>query len=323
MTLAVPLLALVLLAPPGRPTRLEQGLRLFTSGDVEAALRTLDAAAQEGGDAVTLEQVHLLRAQCFAARQDFALAEEAFALALEANPEASLDATRVDPTVVTLLGAVRARLRGTLSVATRPAGAEVVVDDRAAVVGPVSLLMGVGRHHVEARWPDGEVAGADVLVRPRHEVRLEYVRAAGRGAPRALTPEPRAPGAITDFRFAAEFPVAAAVAPLVALELTGGVEFGSFRATVAVRVYPGLGVTPRLALVLPLVERLGVVVELGAPVQLAPQLEVGVAAAGGLELSPTPWLGVFALVGGRHLVVRPAGDATALTITGGVHLRVP
>jgi hypothetical protein len=327
MSPVVPLLAVLLLASPGkgaRPpeSRLEQGQRLFTSGEVEASLRVLDAAAAEGGDDATLERVHLLRARCFAARQDFGHAEEAFALALESNPEAALDPTRVDPTVVKLLDATRARLQGTVAVASHPAGAEVTVDGQPAGAAPLSLPLGVGRHRLEVRWPEGGLAAAEVQVRPRRELRVEYVRAGPAGlAGRRLGP-------IADFRFAPEFSLTPMVYPVFPLELAVGLEVSHFRVTVAVRVAPGLALTPRLAFALPVLERLGVVLELGMPALLEPVdadplKALGIAAGVGVEYLPLSWLGAFAMVGARYYLKRPANDAAALTATAGLRLRLP
>src|SRR3954467_6137258 len=99
MTIALvgPIALCLLAAAPLKGSRLEQGQKAFADGEYATALKALDAAVVEGAD---LERVQLLRAQVFAAQQDFGRAEEAFALALEANPEASLDPTRVDPSVV-------------------------------------------------------------------------------------------------------------------------------------------------------------------------------------------------------------------------------
>jgi tetratricopeptide (TPR) repeat protein len=96
MSLGVLVLALALGGAPstGKGTRFEQGQKLYNQGDVEAALKLLDAAAQEEKDPAVLETVHLLRGQCFSARQDFVRAEDAFALALESNPDTSLDPAR-------------------------------------------------------------------------------------------------------------------------------------------------------------------------------------------------------------------------------------
>src|SRR5262249_29388504 len=83
--------ALVSSAPPAAKgpslapgTKLEQGQRAFNEGQLDAALKLLDAAAAEGGEAATVEKVQLLRGQCLAARADFSKAEEAFAFALDA-----------------------------------------------------------------------------------------------------------------------------------------------------------------------------------------------------------------------------------------------
>src|SRR5262245_58580048 len=117
-------------APPPKPapTKLEQGQKAFAEGQFDAALKALDAAAQESSDPATLERVHLLRGQCFAARHDFTKAEDAFAAALLANPEGALDPGKVDPSVVKLLESMRARSSGTLSFMSSPDNAGVFVD---------------------------------------------------------------------------------------------------------------------------------------------------------------------------------------------------
>src|SRR4051812_40883460 len=110
-----PLLLVLVMAGPAKGTRLDQAQKAFTSGDYDGALKLLDPM-QEASDTATLEKVQLLRAQCFAAQQNFARAEDAFTQALEANPEASLDPARVDPSVVKVLDSLRARLSGELVV---------------------------------------------------------------------------------------------------------------------------------------------------------------------------------------------------------------
>ena len=160
LSAAVPLLALLLTGPVSKAAkpdvpRLEQGQKLFAQGDFDAALKMLDAAAIEGGEPATLEKVQLLRAQCLAARQDFARAEEAFALALDANPETTLDPTRVDPTVVRILESVRARLTGSLVIGSNPPGARPVMDGKEIGLAPQTIAAPAGKHKLEAQWGDG------------------------------------------------------------------------------------------------------------------------------------------------------------------------
>ena len=329
MTVVAPLIAMLLTAPPARlpktpeGTRLEIGTRLFNSGDFETALKALDAAALEGGDAATLERVHLLRAQCFAARQDFARAEEAFALALDANPEATLDPGRVDPTVVRVLDSVRARLTGTVVVSSTPAGATVLVDGTVRGVAPLTLPLGVGRHRLEAKWGEGELARTEVQVRPRREMRVEWVQAAPALVPMNDAPERRKLGPTGDFRFAPEFSTFRDADPTLPLELSGGVELTYYRITLAVRLYPNFGLTPRFTFALPVTALLGVVIEAGVPFEFFPSVALGLSGGAGVEVYPVRWFSGFVLLGGRHYFLTDFNDATALTATVGARLRMP
>lgn len=333
----VPLIALLLAAPGGKgkvtseapkpleqATKLEQGVRAFNLGDFEAALKALDAAAAEGGDAATLEKVHLLRAQCFAARQDYARAEEAFALALDANPDATLDPTRVDPTVVKVLDSVRARLTGTLVAGSTPAGATLLVDGKSAGVAPLTMALPVGKHHVEAKWGDGELKGIDVQVRPKREVRVEWVQGPGTVKVVKDVPDPKATRPFGDLRLGLEIPsVPSGIS--VPVEVGGGIEFFYFRVSLWARVYPNFGLVPRFAFALPVVDRISVMIEVGAPlIFIRDGLGVGLNGQGGVEFAPARWVGFFALIGGRHYFTWPGrNDPTALTASIGANLKLP
>ena len=334
--MVVPLIALLLTAPSARVpksegTRLEVGSKLFNSGDFEGALRALDAAALEGGDPSTLEHVHLLRAQCFAARQDFVRAEEAFALALDANPEATLDPGRVDPTVVRILDSVRSRLPGTLVVNSTPPGAAIKVDGQLKGAAPLTLPVGVGRHRLEAKWGEGESTLAEVQVRPRRESRVEWVQGATKLVPMADGPQGRKLGPTADFRFAPEFSTNPLVldehGPTLPLELSGGIEFAFYRVTLGLRMFPNFGLTPRFTFSLPVLELLAVVIEAGVPFEFfasgTPPVALGIAGGAGVEVYPVRWFGGYVLLGGRHYFVTPANDRTALTVTAGIRLRMP
>src|SRR5581483_361998 len=139
--------------PLPQGNRLELGQKAFNEGQLDLALRLLDAAAAESPDSASAEKIQLLRGQCLAARQDFGKAEEAFALALDANPEASLDPGKVDPAVVKLLELMRARMSGTLIVTTTPAAADVTVDGKDAGKTPLTLTTSIGRHKVQTKLP--------------------------------------------------------------------------------------------------------------------------------------------------------------------------
>lgn len=310
-------------APKVEGTRLEQGQKYFNLGDFELALRALDAAALEGGDAATLEKVHLLRAQCYAAKQDFARTEEAFALALDANPDASLDPSRVDPTLVKLLEAVRGRLTGMLIVGSNPPGAQLTVDGKSVGAAPLTLQVAVGKHHLEAKWAEGAMTSTDVQLRPRREVRVEWVQGAVQMVPTNDAPDPRKVSPYGDFRFAPEISSTPTVPVALPLELGGGFEFSYFRAGLAVRLFQQFGVTPRFSFSLPVMERINITLELSVPVTFFATPAVGVAGAAGIEFYPVRWIGAYAMVGGRYYFFGHGNDTTAFVPTVGVRLRVP
>lgn len=332
LSAAVPLLALLLAGPvtPKAPRndapRLEQGQKLFAQGDFDAALKMLDAAAAEGGDAPTLEKVHLLRAQCLAARQDFARAEEAFANALEANPDVTLDPSRVDPTVVKLLESVRARLTGSLVVGSTPPGATLLLDGKGAGVTPQTLAVPAGKHRLEARWGEGPLQALDLQVRPRREVRVEWVQGAvGPSQSDLLTERPVRP--FGDLRGMIEPATSGFVSG--GLELGGGIELSWFRIGLFARLYPNFGVTPRFQFALPVLDSVNVLLELALPMTFLPassegSFGLGIGGGGGAEYYPLKWMGGYVLIGGRHHFLWPGrNDNTAFTATAGIRLRMP
>ena len=328
LSAAVPLLALLLTGPVTKAAKLdapklEQGQKLFNQGDFDAALKMLDAAAIDGGDPATLEKVQLLRAQCLAARQDFARAEEAFALALDANPDTTLDPTRVDPTVVRLLESVRARLTGTLVMGSTPAGAKLLLDGREVGVAPQTVAAPAGKHKLEARWGEGATQTIELQVRPRRETRVEWVQGVAAAAPSSSMFEPRPLRPFGDLRGVLE-PATSGFAS-GGLELGGGIELSWFRIGVFARLFPYFGVSPRFQLALPVTDVLNVLLEVSAPLSfLTTGFGVGLGGGGGVEFYPLKWIGAYVLIGGRHHFLWPGrNDYTAFTATVGVRLRVP
>ncbi len=327
LSAAVSLVALLLTAPVTKAARpdapkLEQGQKLFNQGDVDGALKMLDAAAIDGGDPATLEKIQLLRAQCLAARQDFVRAEEAFALALDANPETTLDPTRVDPTVVRILESVRARLTGTLVVGSTPPGATLLVDGKPAGAAPQTIAVPAGKHKVEAKWGEGPLQAMELQVRPRRETRLEWVQGIS-AAPGGDLLEPRPIRPFGDLRGVLEPATSGFVSG--GIELGGGIEVSWFRIGLFARLFPNFGVTPRFQLALPVLKTLNVLLEVSLPINfLTTGLGLGIGGGGGAEYYPLQWIGAYVLIGGRHHFLWPGrNDETAFTATGGVRLRVP
>lgn len=323
---AASLLVLLVTGAPARPqpqiSRYEVGLRLFNQGDVDAALKALDAAAHDNTDQGSLERIHLLRAQCFAARQDFVRAEEAFTLALEANPEATLDPSKVDPTLVKLLDGVRSRLTGTLDVRSTPPGAALELDGKPVGEAPQTLQAGVGKRTLTARWGSGAPQSLELQVRPRREVRVEWVQGAAT-TPGTDWPTPRPVRPFGDLRGVFEPATTGSLGG--GLELGGGFEFSYFRLGLWARLFPRFNVTPRFQFALPVMEQFNVLLEVGVPLTFLPDgLGVGLAGGGGVEYTPLKWLAGYVLVGGQHHLLWPQrNDSTAFTAVGGVRLRMP
>lgn len=326
LSAAVPLLALLLTAPVVKGVRadvpkLEQGQKLFNQGDFDGALKMLDAAAIDGGDPATLEKVQLLRAQCLAARQDFARAEEAFALALDANPETTLDPTRVDPTVVRILESVRARLTGSLVIGSNPPGARLVMDGKEVGLAPQTIAAPAGKHKLEAQWGDGPLQSLELQVRPRRETRVEWVQGATSGpGPGVLEPRPLRP--FGDLRGMIEPATSGFVSG--GLEIGGGIEISWFRIGLFVRLFQNFGLTPRFQLALPVLDNMNLLLEVAALTNFLPTgFGLGMGGGGGLEYYPLKWIGGYVLVGGRHYFIWPVNGPTAFTATAGVRLRIP
>ncbi len=329
MTFALvgPLCLCLLAAVPARGTKLEQGQKAFSEGDYSAAIKALDLAALEGSE---LEKVQLLRAQCFAAQQDFARAEEAFGLALEANPEASLDPARVDPSVVRVLDGLRARTKGVVAVRSTPPGAIVWLDGKEMGSTPVDLHTPIGRHKVEARWPGTAPVSSDVLSRSRRDTWLVMVQGAA-----SLSPEPVEP---TEKPGINVHPFAEVRGQLETgggiygvMEIGGGIELKYFRAGLHLRLAhccdstePNFGATVRAGLVVPVLPRLSAFVEGELPMIFGGSVAVGVGASGGVEWHAFRFLGLFVAMGGRHFI-DPAlfNNVDRFELSIGVRLRLP
>lgn len=318
------LLSLALAGPvaSAKGSRLEAGQKLFNQGDFEGALKQLELAVQEERESAALEKVHLLRGQCFSARQDFVRAEDAFALALESNPEASLDPARVDPTVVKVLEAVRGRLTGTLTV-NATAGAVVTLDAKPIGDGLQVLQVSIGRHKLEAKW-DGPASVVELVLKPKREVRVEFVQ--GKAPPPVIVPtEPEKPSlkAYADARGLVDLNPVIGGVPNGWFELGGGIEFKFVRAGVNLR-FPNFGVTARVAAVIPIIERVQVSIEGYVPVLFRNDaVGWGVGASIGGEYLFAPVLGAFAQFGGQYLFANPnRADAGTLNVSGGVRLHL-
>jgi len=317
MMLAPLLVALVLAGPPAKGTRLDQAQRAFASGDYDGALKLLDPM-QDASDTATLEKVQLLRAQCFAAQQNFSKAEDAFTQALEANPESSLDPAKVDPSVVKVLDSLRARLTGEL-VVTSTTSAQISVDGKVLGATPVSGPFGIGRHKVEAKIGD-KVALADAVIYVHRPTQVVFAQVAGDGAGPPVAEPPSKLHPFGDLRGIWEPQLGGG-----GLELGGGVELPFTRLGISARLYPEFECTLRAGLVVPVHPLLNAYLEVEVPMLFRSGVEVGLGGVGGAEFLFSRWAGVFLQFGGRHFFsdIPDLNLPTWFVMAGGVRLRLP
>ncbi len=337
MTLALAVLLLNAAAPPA-PTAssFEQGQRAFAEGKFDVALKALDAAAAETREAATLEKVHLMRGQAFAARQNYTKAEEAFALALEANPEASLDPGRVDPAVVKLLESIRARTSGAVTVATTPGGAAVLLDGADAGTAPVTLTAGIGRHKVAALWAEGQRSEVAVMVRSKRETFVELallerekvvekiVEKVVERRVEVPVEQPPPPDRFVRPYLAVRGAIDVNAGPEGGLDLGLGVDFKYVSAGLYLRPYQYLYVIPRAAALWPLFDFLTLFAE--AELDLRPSSRLGLALGlnAGVEYLPVKWFGVFVEAGGKSFFINRGFVVDwRITLAGGLRARLP
>jgi hypothetical protein len=326
-------------APQAQGTKLEQGVRAFNEGQLDVALKALDGAAAETSDPATLEKIHLLRGQCLAARQDFSKAEDAFALALDANPEASLDPGKVDPAVVKLLESMRGRLSGTLGVQTNPAGMTVFIDGKPAGKTPLEESLTIGRHRVEAEWPDTVSKPVEVIVRNKRETLINWVAVTvekqvvvtkevivEKEVPVPIQPPPQKIRFFGDVRGGLDVNAG----PEGGLDLGVGIEVPAIflRFEAAARVYPYFHIIPRIAGVIPLAARdFDVFLEVGLPIRFPSNDHPGGAAfhgGVGAEWNATNVFTVYVEAGGTFYFDNPGFVVDdRFTAAAGIRLRIP
>jgi hypothetical protein len=166
------LLAAVLSAAPSAEDNLRVGVERYRAGDFERAVTVLEKAAT-GDSAAVRSKAQLTLGLCFAALQRFDRVDAAFEAALRADPEVQLDPTRVQPALVAMLDAARARLHGDLAV-TAPGAAEVSIDGAAAAMPPLEQRVTIGRHHVQVRDAAGHTQERDVVVSADRRAALAF-----------------------------------------------------------------------------------------------------------------------------------------------------
>jgi hypothetical protein len=307
--------------------KFQVGQTEFKRGDFLGALRTLDAAAAEASDPQLLGQIHLLRGQCLAARQDFGGAEEAFQMALQNDPEVGLDPAKVDPALVRMLDSVRTRLRGELVVRADRTAAQVSLDGKSLGQAPLKSSVSIGKHSVEVRSMDG-LYGATQEVVVRHKQTTE-VNARLRELPAPLRSRSKGEAGRPEHDPRPFADIRGRLDPLssgknVGFEVGGGLEYGHFRGSASALLYPDFGITFRGALNVPVEDRFNAYVSLEIPIVFAGAAQFGLGGAGGLEYEVSGWFDPFFEIGVRHFFTGLGNeDANRLILQLGVRLKVP
>jgi hypothetical protein len=300
--------------------KFQAGQTEFKRGDFLGALRNLDGAAAEATDDQLLGQIHVLRAQCLAARQDFTGAEEAFGLALRHDPDVRLDPSKVDPALVSMLDSQRSRLRGKLVVHADRPGAQVWMDGKQIGEAPLKSSVPIGQHTVEVRTPDGRFAERqEVTIRPRQTAELnaelkEQPPSHSNGASEATRPFADIRGTLDPF----------AGGDNVGFEVGGGLEYKHFRASASAALFPNFGINFRGAFSVPLIDSFNAYISLEMPIIFASPVQFGLGGAGGLEYEVRRWFDPFFEVGVRHLFTGADGmDSNRFILQFGIRLKVP
>lgn len=323
-------------AASGATAKLQAAQAEFNRGNFQAALDDLEEAGRDTTDDALLAKIYLLRGQAYGAMRDLVSAESALADALEHDPEATLDPNRVDPSLVTMLAGLKQRLKGSLEVTSDRPDAKVALDGSLLGTAPVRATVGIGRHKVVVRSPDGRFgATEEVVVRPRRTARFEAkLRELPReqaGSSGGASSAGEGGGAVF-FGFGKPFgAVHLQFDPLqwaegVGIAIGGGLQSRYVRAGLDLRVFPQFGITARGAFMVPVVDKFKAFIELELPFiwygyDNAP-FAFGLGGEGGVEYEFNKWLAAYAQVGARHFFFSP-GDDNRLTLQGGIRLQLP
>lgn len=298
------------------------GRAAFGDGDFDGALRHLDRAAKNATDEALLARIHLARGECYAALQDYAQVEAAFAEALAHDPEAKLDPAQVLPAVVSLLDGLRDRLRGDLSVTAEPAGSALTLDGRPLGVAPFTGKVPIGRHRLEARRANGKVlATGDVVVHLRkpQSIRLQPIPEPPPPPPVVVAPVREGAGArlLVDVRLNFD--------PQGGLSIEAGAGAGARNWLAFASFTAGAlpGVTLRGGVRLPeLLGPVGAYATLDGVLFIGQPLFPGIGGALGVSWQATGWLEPYAEASGRLMAPSERFQSRYVLLAAGLRLRL-
>lgn len=300
------------------------GRAAFGDGDFDGALRHLDRAAKNATDEALLARIHLARGECYAALQDYAKVESAFAEALAHDPEAKLDPAQVLPAVVSLLDGLRDRLRGELSVSAEPAGSALTFDGRPLGVAPFTGKVPIGRHRIEARRADGKLlANGEVVVHPRtpQSLRLQPIPEPPPAPPPPVAVAPAREGAGTRLLVDARLNFD----PQGGLSVEGGAGAGARNWLAFASFTAGAlpGVTLRGGVRLPeLLGPVGAYATLDGVLFIGQPLFPGIGGALGVSWQVTDWLEPYAEASGRLMAPSERFQSRYVLLAAGLRLRL-
>ncbi len=308
--IALLLAATLSAAAPGAQAdeSLKLGTTKYRAGDFEGALKELEQAASSE-DMATRSKARLTQGLCFAALQRFDRVNAAFEAALIADPEAQLDPTRVQPAVVALLDAARARLSGELSV-TAADERRLSIDGSPAGVTPLERAIAIGRHRIEAEDASGRIERREIVVHARQVVILAFEAAPPPTHPAppvdAPAPAPNELNALAELRATLDprdyvgSLAQARTGP--APELAAGVGGKYWGATLGVMGGAAIATTLRVTGRLPFWGPLAAELSLQGALFFTSPLAGSGAALLGLSVAPVRWLEIVASGGGGFVL---------------------
>lgn len=168
-------LALLLLSPSaGADTAaelLEKGKKHFSMADFDGSLRLLERARKKAKYKKLRAQIYLYMGCIYMAKGRKAPARKKYLEALHLDPTVGIDARMFNPSIVTFFERVKSRLRGSVRVATSPAGAVAMLDGLAIGKTPVRKQgLSLGYHTLTIRLPGFEDQTRRIIVAPGRPV---------------------------------------------------------------------------------------------------------------------------------------------------------
>lgn len=181
---ALGLAVVVMLAAEADP--LKTARVAFGEGDADGCLTVVTQVLATNPAPVLLARAQFLRAQCLNLKDGPSRATQALEAALDADPEMTVDASRVDPALVGLFEGLKQRLKAEVVISSDRPDTVVMLDGATVGDAPTTIKVVAGRHRLVARTRDGRFAKEkDLVAHPRrsYELSLELAPVGVAAAP--------------------------------------------------------------------------------------------------------------------------------------------